>query len=60
MGEHTCDAQALPREGREIYVSPKLSLLGDLCGLTETGSRNTMEATNPQGMCVTGPNQSMC
>ena len=37
---------------RRAYQSPLLSLLGDVCSLTETGSMNSMEDFFTNNMCV--------
>lgn len=37
---------------RRAYHSPRLSLLGDVCNLTETGSMNGMEDSWENGICM--------
>ena len=36
---------------RQVYCSPQLSLLGDVCSLTESGSMASMEDLIPNGQC---------
>ncbi len=51
------------RIGRQAYRSPQLSILGDVCSLTETGSMNSVEGQRFLFFC-TGNNMtgttSMC
>lgn len=37
---------------RRAYQPPRLSALGDVCSLTETGSMAAMEDNNENGMCM--------
>ena len=59
-GERKSDTLALNVAPRLAYVSPKLSLLGDLCGLTETGSGANVENDDNMGGCVANATMQMC
>lgn len=49
---HSVSPQAVQRNQRSAYQPPRLSLLGDVCSLTETGSMVAMEDFAQNGMCV--------
>lgn len=44
--------RVIESERRSCYQSPRLSLLGDVCSLTETGSMNGMEDLVQNGVCM--------
>ena len=58
-GERKSEMLALNVAPRLAYVSPNLSLFGDLCGLTETGSGVNAE-NNVMGVCVANATMQMC
>ena len=48
------------QRAREGYASPVLRKFGSIAALTQSGTGAQVEASNPNGMCVSGPNRAMC
>ena len=56
MNNQTCidPPQLKSQAERRAYQSPRLSVLGDVCQLTETGSRDGMEDWVQNNVCMLG------
>ena len=54
MNNQTCidPPQLKSQAERRAYQSPRLSVLGDVCQLTETGSRDGMEDWVQNNVCM--------